>query len=244
MRVLTAVLLLGLCSSVVAQQIPPGTVLPVMLNTTLDARRARANDQINGKITQEVRLPDGATIRKGSRVLGHVISVSAASANSPSRLAFTFDRVTIGGREIPITTQLRAMASQLQVFQAKLPTNSIDDYGTATSDWNTIQIGGAGVYRGNGEVVQGNAVVGHTTDYGAVTAKLMAVPKDGCYDEGHSVQSLWLFSPWACGVYGYSDLKVVKGGGAASPGVIELEATGNVRIDGGSGWLLMANGSD
>jgi len=26
--------------------------------------------------------------------------------------------------------------------------------------------------------------------------------------------------------------------------VIELESVGNVRVDGGSGWLLLTNGSD
>ncbi len=101
---------------------------------------------------------------------------------------------------IPIATHLRALASMNEVFEAKMPTNSWDDYGTSTSDWNTVQVGGAGVYRGNGQVVSGDQVVGRATDYGAVTAKLIAAPaqaataaakskhassRSGCFRRGH-----------------------------------------------------------
>ena len=244
MRALIAIFVLALCTLAVAQQIPAGTILPVILDKTLDARRTKPNAQLSGKVMQDIRLPDGALIRKRSKVLGRVVSVSPATASSPSHIEVVFDRVKIGGRDISINTHVRALASPYQVFEAKLPTNSIDDYGTSTSDWNTIQIGGAGVFRGSGEVVEGDAVVGHTTDYGAVTAKLVPAPRNGCRGGTQRDQALWLFSPWACGVYGYSDLKITKRGDTDPAGVIELESTGNVRVDGGSGWLLRTNGTD
>ncbi len=220
------------------QEIPAGTVLPVMLNSTLDARRSKPGDKISGKIMQDVPLPDGARIPKGSTVWGNVISADAPTATSPARLALSFSRVKVGQREIPIAVHLRALASPYQVFEAKLPTNAIDDYGTSTSDWNTIQIGGAGVYRGSGEVVQGDTLVGRTTDYGAVTAKLMAAPQAGCKNDSKREQALWLFSPWSCGVEGYSELKILRPGN----GVIELQSPGNIHIAGGSGWLLRIDG--
>ncbi len=238
------VLLLAVCTLAAAQQIPAGTVLPVMLNSTLDARRVKPGEPISGKIMQDVPLPDGSKISSGSKILGRVVSASAATSNSPSRVTFSFDRLKVGAKEIPITAHVRALASPNQVFEAKLPTNAIDDYGTSISDWNTIQIGGAGVFRGSGEVLQASTVVGHTNDYGAVTAKLIPAPKDGCNGDGQREQALWLFSPWACGAYGYSDIKVVRRGDMDPPGVIELESPGNLRIGGGSGWLLRINGSD
>jgi hypothetical protein len=220
------------------QEIPAGTVLPVMLNSTLDARRSKPSDKISGKIMQDVPLPDGAKIPKGSTVWGNVISADAPTATSPARLALSFSRVKVGQREIPIAVHLRALAAPYQVFEAKLPTNAIDDYGTSTSDWNTIQIGGAGVYRGSGEVVQGDTLVGRTTDYGAVTAKLMAAPQAGCKNDSEREQALWLFSPWSCGVEGYSELKILRPGN----GVIELQSPANIHIAGGSGWLLRIDG--
>lgn len=244
MRTLIGALVLALCPLAAAQQVPPGTVLPVMLNSTIDARRSKPGQPLTGEIMQDVWLADGTKVPKRSGLMGHVLSASAAAAGKPSRITLTFDRLKVEDREIAITVQVRAIASANEVFEAKLPTNSIDDYGTSTSDWNTIQIGGAGVYRGNGEVVQGGAVVGRATHYGAVTAKLMPAPADGCSGSTQSEQALWLFSPWACGVYGYSDLKIVKSGITGAVGEIELESAGNLRVDGGSGWLLMTNGSD
>jgi hypothetical protein len=223
-----------------AQEIPAGTVLPVMLNSTLDARRSKPSDKINGRIMQDVPLPDGSRIPKGSTIWGNVIRADAPTATSPAHLALSFSRVKVGQREIPIAVHLRALASPYQVFEAKLPTNAIDDYGTSTSDWNTIQIGGAGVYRGSGEVVQAGTVVGRTTDYGAVSAKLMATPQAGCKNDSEGEQALWLFSPWSCGVDGYSDVKIVRRGNGE--GVIELQSPGNIHIAGGSGWLLRING--
>jgi hypothetical protein len=119
-----------------------------------------------------------------------------------------------------------------------MPTNAWDDYGTSPSDWNTVQIGGAGVYRGNGEVVMGSQVVGRATDYGAVTARLIAAPERGCPNASESEQALWKFSPWACGVYGFDDLKIDRSPDPSPEGNIELESSRNIRIEGGSGWLL------
>jgi hypothetical protein len=233
-----AILASAYCPLASAQQIPAGTILPVMLNSNLDARSSKPGVKITGKIMQDVPLPDGSRIPKGSTVLGEIINADGPGDSLPSHLVISFTSLKIGQREIPMVTHLRALASANQVFEAKLPTNAIDDYGTSTSDWNTIQIGGAGVYRGNGEVVQGGSVVGRTTDYGAVTAKLMAAPQDGCKNDSEGEQALWLFSPWSCGVYGYSDLKIASWGDNSPIGEIALESIANVHIRGGSGWLL------
>lgn len=219
-----------------AQQIPPGTALPVMLDHTLDARHAKPGEKISGRIMQDVPLPDGAKIAERSKVTGHIVK---AEPGTPSRLQLTFDSVKVDGRELAVSTHLRALASLNEVFEARMPTNGIDDYDTSQSDWNTIQIGGAGVFRGNGEVVQDGHVVGSATDYGAVTARFMAAPHEGCRASDRQ-QALWLFSPSACGVYGFSDLQIVRGRDETR-GVIELQSTGNVHVEGGSGWLLRTN---
>lgn len=245
MRAGTLKLIAGLlwlsAAAAVGQQIPAGTVLPVMLHSTLYATKGKPGQPVTGKIMQDVPLPDGASIPKGSRVVGHIVSATPASAGSPSQLALQFDQVVVKDRQISIATHLRALASMNEVFEAKMPTNSWDDYGTSPSDWNTVQVGGAGVYRGNGQVVSGNQVVGRATDYGAVTAKLIAAPASGCHGDSEASareQALWVFSPWACGVYGFSDLKIAHAGRTQPVGRIELESRCNVRVQGGSGWLL------
>lgn len=221
-----------------AQQIPPGTVLPVMLRSGIDARHDKPGKDVTGKIMQDVRLPDGQMIPRGTKIRGQIVRAQPASAGTPSQLIVKFDRVVAKNGPIPVTTHLRALASANEVYEARMPTNAWDDYGTSPSDWNTVQIGGAGVYRGSGQVVENSHVVGTTTDYGAVTAKVTAAADRGCYGTSAEDQALWKFSPWACGVYGLPGLKIVRSDESSGAGEIVLESDRDVRIRGGSGWLL------
>lgn len=242
-RTLLFALALVFPAAIAAQTIPNGTVLPVMLNSTLDARHSQPGQKITGRIKQDVPLPDGTNIARNSTIAGQIVSVTPASANSPSRLAVKFDQLIVKGRQIPIAVHLRALASMTEVFEARLPTNAWDDYGTSPSDWNTVQVGGAGVYRGSGELVGYGEVMGRATDAGAVTARLVAAPGKGCSGAGDEEQALWIFSPWACGIYGISGLKITQDGRTEPAGVIEFESLRDVRIQGGSGWLLRVDSS-
>jgi hypothetical protein len=155
--------LLFMPPGLVAQQIPPCTVMPVMLQTTLDAGKARTGQTISARVMQDVPLTPQSRIRAGTKLVGHVIEVVRPNGTSGSRVALAFDRITVEGREVPVATSLRSLASMMAVFEAQLPTNAIDDYGTSPSDWNTVQIGGAGVFRGDRTVTLDGLVVGKTT---------------------------------------------------------------------------------
>jgi hypothetical protein len=234
-----ALLSLLLSLTAAAQTLSPGTALPVMLNSALNARHDKPGDIITGKIMQDVPLPDGAKIPKGAKIIGQIVSARSASAGSPSQITLKFNQLEYKRKRVPISTHLRAVASMFEVYEAWMPTNAIDDYGTSPSDWNTVQIGGAGVFRGAGKVMFDDQVVGTATDYGATTAKLTASPDRGCTGTSDVGQALWTFSPWACGSYGLGDLKIVHSG--KSSGEIELQSSGDIHIRGGSGWLLRAN---
>jgi hypothetical protein len=225
-----------------AQQIPAGTALPVMLNSSLDARKDKPGREISARVMQEVHLPEGAKIPAGSHIVGHIVRVEGPSASSPSRLAVKFDTLNSRGRSVPLTTSLRALASMTEVFEAQLPTSNFDEYGTSIADWTTVQVGGDAVYRGDGKVISpDNRVVGSATVGGDVSAKLAAVPERGCrgpIDGNDRAQALWVFSTTACGAYGFSDLKITHAGRTSPQGEIALESPTNVQIRGGSGLLL------
>jgi len=229
-------------AALLAQQIPAGTALPVMLNSTLDAKKDKPGRKISARIMQDVQLPDGARIPAGSHVVGHVLQVNGGTAASPSRLVVKFDQLDSRGHSVPLTTSLRAAASMTEVFEAQLPTSTFDEYGTSIADWTTVQVGGEAVYRGSGQVITpDNRVVGSANVGGDVTAKLAAVPDRGCRGpiEGNDrEQSLWVFSTNACGAYGFGDLKIVHAGRTDPVGEIVLEGPANVQVRGGSGLLL------
>jgi len=222
-----------------SQQIPAGTVLPVMTSNTLDAGKSKPGDKLTARLMQDVVLPSGGKIRRGAKLEGQV--VQASPANGGATVAVRFDRLVTGGKQFPLTVSLRALASMQDVFEAQLPTNNFDEYGTSISDWTTVQVGGAAVYLGDETVRDGMQIVGKAPGWGIVTARLIPAPKRGCEAfpvEGDREQSLWVFSPWACGTYGFEDLNITHHGVTSPVGTIELTAPAPFRVRGGSGWLL------
>ncbi len=240
-KLLLAGLLLA-ASALPAQEIPAGTVIPVMLQTTLDAGKSKGGQKIEARVMQDVPLPGQGRIRAGSKLMGHVVEVTRSGPASGSRIVMAFDRVRMGGADVSVTTSLRSVASMMDVFEAQLPTNAIDDYGTTPSDWVTVQIGGDVVYRGAGIVMSpGSQVVGKSTSGGDVTARLIASRERGCGGaaaDDECEQALWLFSPSACGTYGFEDLRIAHAGRQEPVGQIILESAKDVHLSGGSGLLL------
>ncbi len=226
----------------VAQRIPAGTTLPVMLNSPLDTKKNKPGEKVSARIMQDIPLPDGTRIPAGTGIVGHILQVNRSTATSGSRLVLKFDQLVMHGHFISLTTSLRVIASMMDVYEAQIPTNAWDDYGTSYNDWNTVQVGGDAVYRGNGQVIAAdNQVLGRATIGGDVTAKLTAVPDRGCRGAIHGndrAQALWIFSTSACGAYGFRDLKIAHAGRSDPIGEIVLESSSNVQVSGGSGLLL------
>ena len=242
-RILTISSLCLFCAVLTcAQQIPAGTVLPVMASTGLNSAKTKAGERFTGKLMQEVVFASGDRIRTGARVEGRVIEASPATASSPARVQLVFDRLIAGQKQYAITVSVRAAASMGDVFEAQLPSGNFDEYGTSISDWMTIQVGGAAVYLGDETVRDAMDIVGRAPAYGVVMAKLLPAPKRGCPanpTESEREQSLWVFSPWACGTYGFEDLTIAHHGATAPLGSVQLTSLKSINIRGGSGWLLV-----
>jgi hypothetical protein len=224
----------------VAQQLPVGTMLPVALSKAINGDKVKVGERISGKLGQYVTV-DGMRLPRGTEVQGRIVQVQPGSAGAPARVAFVFHTVRLQGRDVPITTSLRAMASMQAVFEAQLPTNLIDDYGSSIRDWNTLQVGGQAVYRGDGTVMEGAEIVGKASIVGEVFGEPKTWPWLACARDRASktVQSFWVFSTDACGVYGFDGLKLAHAGRSEPVGQIVLESPGKVRVRAGSGLLLM-----
>lgn len=240
---LFSLLLLLLCAlGAYSQENPGGTVFPVMTSSTVDSAKSKPGDKLLGKLMQDVVLTSGERIRAATRIEGQVVETSAGPGGG-ARVVVRFDRLIAGKKEFPIRVSLRALASMQDVFSAQLPEGTFDEYGTSISDWTTVQVGGAAVYLGDGTVRDAMEIVGRAPAWGIVTAKLMPAPKRGCAAntvEGEHEQSLWVFSPWACGTYGFDGMNIAHRGNTPPLGTIELTASAPFRVRGGSGWLLRA----
>jgi hypothetical protein len=230
---------------IVGLAIPAGTILPVRLNSTLSSSHSKSGQIITARVMQDVPLPNGGSIHTGAKVIGHIVSVKAASRESPASLSFRFDTLETHDGRLSVKTDLRAMASFTEVERAQLPLGGAQP-GIAPDAWTTAQIGGDIVYRGGGYVESHHERVGRPVS-GGVLGPLRSNQDRGCsgpFDTSGALQALWLFSSDACGTYDLPNLQIRRTGSADSSGEIILDSSrGQVNVHAGAGLLLAVNGS-
>jgi hypothetical protein len=226
-----------------AQQIPGGTLLPAMLDDTVDSDKSRPGEAISAKLRQDVPLPGGGKIKRESKITGHVVAVTAASDGNPYQISVKFEQIEVNKRPVTISVGLRAFATMELVAQSRQPANANGGNGTSVWDLNLSQIGGQIAYNGQKVVMWKGQVVGRIPQPGAVLAVPMANPEFGCAGPGANTfeQAFWVFSTNACGIYGNNDMTVVGGIGGTSPGQIGFKSAKKITVSGGSGWLLQVN---
>jgi hypothetical protein len=229
--------LLTALAMLVTQGIPAGTALPVMLGSTLDARKNKPGQKIEARLMQDIPIPSGEKIKAGARVIGHIVEVTRP-AGGGSRMVLKFDQLTAGGRTIPLTVSARAIAAMGSVYAAEVPINALSN-SEPSNQWVMRQVGGEIVNRGRGLIGSGDAIVGRWE--GAPWGKLTTATDGDCTAaDGNGIeQALWVFSTSACGPYGFEDVKLVDDGRTNPVGQIILESDKNLHIGGGSGWFLL-----
>jgi hypothetical protein len=231
-----ALLLLILAPAISRAQIPAGTILPVQLGSSIDSHKTQAGDRISTRLMQSVDLGNGRRLNAGTRLTGTIKAVG------PESVTFEINEVKFHRRISPVLTDLRAIASTMEVHDAELPTNSAGgDRGSSMADWNTIQVGGEAVYGRGGPVMKGTLVVGHSLMSGGVLAVPRANPDDSkCRaDLSHGVpQSFWIFATSACGVYGYEGMTIEHAGRSRPMGTITIRSSTPIRLRSGTALLL------
>jgi hypothetical protein len=225
-----------------AESIPPGTIIPVSLNSTLRSDKSGSGDAITATVMQDVVVGSGDTLRKGSKVTGHVIeAVVPGNRSDESKISFQFDQVRLGNLTVSITTNLRAVASKHAVLAAT-PQLTSSEYAD-----NQVQIGGDQISYGNdGQVMVGSQVVGKYTSQGVLAygGQDLGTPCRGMIDDNDHPQAFWFFSVNACGAYGFGDLTVFHAGRTAPVGEVTLSSKNKVlKIDKGSAMLLLVGSS-
>jgi hypothetical protein len=226
--------------------IPAGTILPVRLNSTISSAKSKPGQVITGRIMQDVPLSSGIRIKEGSMVVGHILEVTLATAGKTATISLRFDKLVSRHQEIPITTNLRAIAGFMRINEAQTP-----PMGPGESDvyrWlTTVQVGGDIVYGEGGPVTthnDPNDVVGKAVTGGVLVQVRAneAAKCRGATDGNEAPQALWVFSSDACGTYGLGHIRIVSAGRSGATGVIVFSSDkGNVKIPGGAGMLLRVN---
>ncbi len=198
--------------------IPAGTILPVQLNSSINPQKVGPGQVITARVMQDVPLSPGTKIRAGAKVSGHIEKVERG------KVSLRFDTLVVAKRRMPITTNLRALASMMAVEDAQIP-ESGPDRGTTENDWVTERVGGESI---NVALLRATRRPG-TKCRGAVAGN-------------DAPQALWVFSSDACGAYGFADLSIAHAGRTDPVGEITLISnSGKLNVRAGSGLLLRVN---
>ena len=229
-----------------AATLPRSTALPVAFSTTLEAGKVRVNDPVRAHTMQQVVLPDGTQIPKGTVLLGHVTESTGFhfddtpyATQKPSILGIHFDQVELKNGAVSTHFLLRAIAGAGNVEDATRPVNATD-----SEPNGPIVLVGGDIYLPPDDKVRarnGN-VVAYVRKNGIYAHLLPAEAKNASEgmrcDAVLTEQSVAVFSAEACGVYGVYQSSLANNGNDGS-GTFVLSSTQNsVTIPAHSAALL------
>jgi hypothetical protein len=213
---------------------PGGFALPAELTKSVEAKKAKAGDEVTARVLQDVKSSSGqVVIRRGAKLVGHVTEAQARSKENPeSRLGLVFDKaVAKDGSEMPLNAVVQALAPAQRVAAPNLGDDNSRMAGVPAPVGGTP----AGAMGGNANPGAGGSTmgeVGRTTGNLGGTAAGAAGETVGGGLNGSSR-----------GVIGLRGLTLNSGdaGNGASSGSVVSSSSENVKLDSGTQLILMVN---
>jgi hypothetical protein len=232
-----------------SQSLPVATAVPVKFVQSVDAKKAKVGDTVTAKTMQVILLPGGASIDKGTVVVGHIVAVepfhfdsTPYAHQSPSLISIHFDKLQKGDSVIPVNLSVRAIANTDDSRQASYPHSNAD-----ADPLGIMTLIGGTSYSPLEKMIQSDDgdAIGYNRK-GGVFARLIASGSSGrgtsIHCEGTDTeQSMAIFSPDACGMYGFAGDYMLENGQDGS-GTFTLAVRGrSEKLYAGSTALLQVN---
>jgi hypothetical protein len=104
-----------LSSSPAAGQKVMNAEIPVLLAKSVDSKKLKAGEEVDGKTAANLHLKDGTAISRGAKVVGHVTEAKARSnGDAQSSLGIVFDKIDLAdGKDLAMTAVIQAVAPSL-----------------------------------------------------------------------------------------------------------------------------------
>jgi hypothetical protein len=102
----------GVNASGGAMRIAPGSVIPVLLTKTVDAKKAKTGDPVTAKVAQDLKNSGGGLIMaKDTELMGHITEAQPRNKEQKeSQLGISFDRAVMkNGSEMPLRMSIQAI---------------------------------------------------------------------------------------------------------------------------------------
>lgn len=224
-----------------AQQVPgtqhitriaAGSVLPVSLTRTIDAKKAKTGDEVVAKVTQDMKSNSGDVIlAKDTKVMGHVTEAQPRSKDQKeSQLGIMFDHaVAKNGTEMTMPMSIQAIVGQQNNNGSQngpnSQTNGSSPAAQPTSGASSNSAGRPGMAGSSPSYPSASASTGGSTPSDTQTS-VGARPPITSQTEG---------------VIGISGLKLTPSAANSSQGSLMSSDKNNVKIESGTMMLLRVN---
>jgi hypothetical protein len=236
-------------SSAEAGSLASGTTIPAKLMHPVDARKAKAGDEVAAKTTQDVRSDSGVVIPRGSRLVGHVTDAKAkAKGDSESALGIAFDHAVLrNGQEVPLNASIKALAAATNASSASLGDDNLGTAGSSSLGAAAAPAGGGrgGLLGGTGSAVGGatsavgSTAGGVTNGVGNTAGSLSA--NAGGTATGATRGATGQLTSQSEGVVGLNGLSLNSTASNVTQGSVITSAGKDVKLDSGTQILLQVN---
>jgi hypothetical protein len=123
------------------------------LTKRIDTKYAKQGDEVDARVTSNVKLPDGTELPRGTKLIGKVTNVKAKSKeDKSSHLAFNIDHAVLkDGKDVPVMVAVLSMTgpAQSSAGEAMAPGGMAGGGGGAA--------GGGGMTSGGGGMAGGGS---------------------------------------------------------------------------------------
>jgi hypothetical protein len=208
--------------------IAPGSVLPVQLTKSVDAKKAKKGDEVVAKVTQDLRNNAGTVVvPKDTKIVGHVTEAEARSKEQKeSQVAIAFDHAVMKNGE-----QMQ-MPMSIQAIIAPPNRNPADTSAAQPSNYPGSGTGGAPTGGGGRSGSMGGA---------APTAPSAPQTSGSAPTESSAgTQAQQPITGETQGVVGIANLKLSAAPDPTQGSVVSSEKN-NVKLDDGTFLLLRVN---
>jgi hypothetical protein len=202
-------------------RIAPGSVIPVELMKTIDAKKVKTGDPVEAKVTQDMKAGNGEVIvPKDTKVTGHITEAQARTKEEKeSQLGILFDHAAVkNGPEMQMPMSIQAIIA---------PPSMNSGGETATAPPNPASSPGGMMPAGRSPGMAGANPPANTPPVGG-----------GETPEGNNqANSRPPITGKTEGVIGISNLSLSAASNSAQGSVVTSEK-GNVKLEGGTLMLL------
>ena len=221
-------------SAIGGPALPPGTAILAVLDKSINAKKAKAGDEVRAKVVQDVLVAGNVAIPRNSKLIGRIQDVKAAEdKDSQSSVALAFDKAVLKNQqEIALTVVIQALAAPPRMNMATGPMAS-DDMGASAPSGGMGPGPNVPATGRPGEQVTGPGG-GHTTG-GPIGGTSGATAGDIAPAPGMNNSAT--LSANARGVMGLPGITIASEAGTRNVSIV-TGSKGNVKLEGGTQMVL------